>query len=207
MRTYAIGDIHGQIELLLDAHDRIARDRRQTGDTDAVVVHVGDLVDRGPDSRAVVDYLRTGIEAGENWVVLKGNHDRMFAGYLSDIGYHDAGLRLDLSYLNPRIGGAATLASYGVRSAADFQIHQRIMRPLRRPDQFVQLQLDRRRIAVLGVLDQEDHQEGHDRRPGIDHQLPGIGKSENRPRHDPDKDHPHRQHKGRWPPAPARHPL
>ena len=41
MRSYAIGDIHGQIELLRDAHDRIARDRRRTGDRDAVVVHVG----------------------------------------------------------------------------------------------------------------------------------------------------------------------
>jgi len=119
MRTYAIGDIHGQIELLSEAHDRIARDRRLTGDPDAPVVHVGDLVDRGPDSRGVVEYLRSGIEDGQPWVVLKGNHDRMFAGYLSAIDWHDPGLRLDLSYLNPRIGGAATLASYGVRAAAD----------------------------------------------------------------------------------------
>jgi serine/threonine protein phosphatase 1 len=43
----------------------------------------------------------------------------MFAGYLSAIDWHDPGLRQDLSYLNPRIGGAATLASYGVRAAAD----------------------------------------------------------------------------------------
>jgi len=119
MRTYAIGDIHGQIGLLSDAHDRIARDRRLTGDPDAPVIHVGDLVDRGPDSRGVVEYLRSGIEEGQPWVVLKGNHDRMFAGYLSAIDWHDPGLRLELSYLNPQIGGAATLASYGVRAAAD----------------------------------------------------------------------------------------
>jgi serine/threonine protein phosphatase 1 len=119
MRTYAIGDIHGQIELLSDAHDRIARDRRLTGDQEAPVVHVGDLVDRGPDSRGVVDCLRSGIEDGQPWVVLKGNHDRMFAGYLNAIDWHDPGLRQDLSYLNLRIGGAATLASYGVRAAAD----------------------------------------------------------------------------------------
>jgi serine/threonine protein phosphatase 1 len=119
MRTYAIGDIHGQIGLLSQAHDRIARDRRLTGDAEAPVVHVGDLVDRGPDSRGVVEFLRSGIEDGQPWVVLKGNHDRMFAGYLSAIDWHDPGLRRDLSYLNPRIGGAATLASYGVRAAAD----------------------------------------------------------------------------------------
>jgi len=119
MRTYAIGDIHGQIGLLAKAHDSIARDRGLTGDAQAPVVHLGDLVDRGPDSRGVVEYLRSGIALGQPWVVLKGNHDRMFAGYLSAIDWHDPGLRQDLSYLNPRIGGAATLASYGLRAAAD----------------------------------------------------------------------------------------
>lgn len=119
MRTYAIGDIHGQLELLQDAHDKIARDRRRTGDVGAPVVHLGDLVDRGPDSRGVVDYLRTGQVGGEPWVVLKGNHDRMFRGFLADPGWQDPGLRRELSWLHPRLGGAATLASYGVRAAAD----------------------------------------------------------------------------------------
>ncbi len=119
MRTYAIGDIHGHLDLLCDAHDRIARDTAMSGDADAPVVHVGDLVDRGPDSRGVVEHLRAGIAAGHNWVVLKGNHDRMFAAYLADIGWHDPGLRRDLSWLHPRLGGAETLASYGVRGAAD----------------------------------------------------------------------------------------
>jgi hypothetical protein len=126
MRTYAIGDIHGQIGLLAKAHDSIARDRGLTGDAQAPVVHLGDLVDRGPDSRGVVEYLRSGIAQGQPWVVLKGNHDRMFAGYLSAIDWHDPGLRLELSYLNPRIGGAATLASYGVRAAADRPLSPRI---------------------------------------------------------------------------------
>jgi serine/threonine protein phosphatase 1 len=119
MRTYAIGDIHGQLDLLHAAHARIEADRTLTGDIDAPVVHVGDLVDRGPDSRGVVEYLRQGIIGGQNWVVLKGNHDRMFAGFLGDITYHDPGLRPDLGYLSRGIGGAATLASYGVRSPAD----------------------------------------------------------------------------------------
>jgi serine/threonine protein phosphatase 1 len=119
MRTYAIGDIHGHLDLLQDAHDRIARDRAATGDHEAPIVHLGDLVDRGPNSRGVVEYLRQGIEAGENWIVLKGNHDRMFAGFVGDIAYQEPGLRLDLGYLHPRIGGAETLQSYGIRSAAD----------------------------------------------------------------------------------------
>jgi serine/threonine protein phosphatase 1 len=119
MRTYAIGDIHGQLELLQDAHDKIARDRRRTGDAAAPVVHLGDLVDRGPDSRGVVEYLRTGQAAGEPWVVLKGNHDRMFRGFVADPAWQDPGLRSELSWLHPRLGGAATLASYGVRAAGD----------------------------------------------------------------------------------------
>ena len=116
MRSYAIGDIHGHLDLLQDLHARIASDQ---GGDDAPIIHVGDLVDRGPNSKAVIEYLRAGIAEGQNWVVLKGNHDRMFSGFLSDINHHDEGLRSDLSYLHYRIGGAATLASYGVKNGAD----------------------------------------------------------------------------------------
>ncbi|MDB5657891.1 MAG: serine/threonine protein phosphatase [Cypionkella sp.] len=117
MRTYAIGDIHGHIELLREVHAWIAADQAKHGA--APIVHVGDLVDRGPDSRGVIEYLRAGIEAGQDWVVLKGNHDRMFSNYIRDINYHDPCLRRDYGYLHPKIGGVATLASYGVKNAAD----------------------------------------------------------------------------------------
>lgn len=116
MRSYAIGDIHGHLNLLQDLHARIAVDQ---GSDVAPIIHIGDLVDRGPDSKGVIEYLRAGINAGKNWIVLKGNHDRMFAGFLADIKHHDEGLRADLSYLHYKIGGGATLASYGVKSAAD----------------------------------------------------------------------------------------
>ena len=117
MRSYAIGDIHGHIDLLKQVHDLIADDMARHGS--APVIHVGDLVDRGPDCRDVVEYLRAGMANGADWVVLKGNHDRMFTNYLRDIAYHDPGLRSEFSYLHPKIGGAETLASYGVRNAAD----------------------------------------------------------------------------------------
>ena len=117
MHSYAIGDIHGHLDLLKRAHDRIAQDQARHGA--APVVHVGDLVDRGPDCRGVIDFLRDGIREGQDWVVLKGNHDRMFAAFLQDPHWRDPGLRPDMSWLHPRIGGAATLASYGVRSALD----------------------------------------------------------------------------------------
>lgn len=111
MRSYAIGDIHGQLDLLRAAHARIAADQRHTGDSSAPIVHLGDLVDRGPDSRGVVDYLRGGPA---NWIVLRGNHDSMFARFLADPADHDPALRRDLSWLHPRLGGLATLQSYGI---------------------------------------------------------------------------------------------
>lgn len=117
MHSYAIGDIHGHLDLLQRAHDRIAQDQARHGA--GTVVHVGDLCDRGPDTRGVIDFLMQGIARGQDWVVLKGNHDRMFAGFLADIAFHDPGLRPDLSWLHPKLGGADTLASYGVANAAD----------------------------------------------------------------------------------------
>lgn len=117
MHLYAIGDIHGHIDLLRAAHDLIAEDmaRHGTGQT----VHVGDLVDRGPDSRGVIEHLMQGQARGEDWIVLKGNHDRMFTRFLNDPTEPEPGLRADLGWLHPKLGGPTTLASYGVTKAAD----------------------------------------------------------------------------------------
>lgn len=118
-RTYAIGDIHGHLSLLRGVHDLITADRAMTGDADAPVIHLGDLVDRGPDSRGVLQFLIDGMAAGQPWQVLKGNHDRMFTRFLREPWEREPGLRSELSWLHPRLGGAATLAAYGVRNAGD----------------------------------------------------------------------------------------
>ena len=126
MRAYAIGDIHGHLGKLELAHALIAEDRARCGDTDAPVVHVGDLVDRGPDSRGVIQYLLDGQVRGENWVVLKGNHDRMAALFLRDTPQVDPQLLLDHYWCHPRIGGVETLASYGVdvpQGIRTYQLH------------------------------------------------------------------------------------
>ncbi|MCG7628113.1 serine/threonine protein phosphatase [Epibacterium sp. MM17-32] len=107
---YAIGDIHGQTAQLNRALELIAMD----GGVDAEVVFVGDYVDRGPDSRGVIDQLMEGQAAGRNWTCLKGNHDRMFSWFLEEFPREDPHLPVELYYLQERIGGAATLASYGV---------------------------------------------------------------------------------------------
>ena len=106
MRCYAIGDIHGHADKLAEAHRRIRADRVQVRDAEAPVVHVGDLCDRGPDSKGVIDFLLAGAQRGENWITLRGNHDAMMVDFVDG----DGG---DI-WLHPQNGGRTTLASYGV---------------------------------------------------------------------------------------------
>ncbi len=108
--VYAIGDVHGRLALLRGALALIEAD----GGPDAPVVLVGDLVDRGPDSRGVIEHLMAGQAAGRPWTVLKGNHDRMFQWFLGPEPRDDPRLFPPLDWLHPRLGGRATLASYGV---------------------------------------------------------------------------------------------
>lgn len=117
MHLYAIGDIHGHLGLLRAAHDLIAADIARHGP--GPVIHVGDLVDRGPDSSGVIDFLIDGLADGAEWVVLKGNHDRMFTRFIADPQEPEPGLRGDLSWLHPKLGGVDTLRSYGVANAGD----------------------------------------------------------------------------------------
>lgn len=117
-RTYAIGDIHGHLDKLHEVHRWIDRDRRDYFG-EVAIVHVGDLVDRGPDSAGVIDLLMSGIALGEPWVVLKGNHDRMMSLFLETPPRRDPGLRAEMDWLDKRIGGRTTLASYGVDSGED----------------------------------------------------------------------------------------
>ena len=122
MQCYAIGDIHGHLELLQQVHALIAIDMADHGP--GPIVHLGDLVDRGPNSAGVVEYLRAGVARGEDWVVLKGNHDRMFSKFLTDPAAQDPGLRSDLTWLHPKLGGPTTLASYGVADAQNRSVAQ-----------------------------------------------------------------------------------
>lgn len=109
-RSYAIGDVHGQLEKLRRAHALVAADRMRTGDFAAPVVHLGDYVDRGPDSRGVIETLVRGLDRGEPWVLLKGNHDALMRGFL-DAAAEDAAVA---PWLSRSFGGRETLASYGI---------------------------------------------------------------------------------------------
>ena len=116
---YAIPDIHGQDTLLEDALDRIARD----GGPGARVVFLGDLVDRGPDSRAVIERLMQGQAEGRPWTVLRGNHDQMFLDFLDSATLHSPRVASGLAWLHFRLGGAATLASYGITAPDPDEAH------------------------------------------------------------------------------------
>lgn len=106
LRIYAIGDIHGCLDQLNDVHAAIARDLGDRPVDDWRVVHVGDFVDRGPESRGVIERLMALRSGDRRHVCLQGNHDQMFVGSLRG---QTRWLALWLEH-----GGVETLASYGL---------------------------------------------------------------------------------------------
>jgi serine/threonine protein phosphatase 1 len=109
--TYVIPDIHGRYDLLCDGLAEIAA--RAAGKT-SVIVAIGDYVDKGPDSRAVIDRLLSGVGEGFSLVALKGNHDAMMVDALRDPAKMAAWIAK---------GGDAALASYGGDPTAVPQTH------------------------------------------------------------------------------------
>src|SRR3954454_811755 len=74
-KLYAVGDLHGMSGLLREALTFIDHD---AGQEPAYVVFVGDLVDRGPASKGVLDILMSGPPSPRHkWIPLKGNHDHL----------------------------------------------------------------------------------------------------------------------------------
>jgi serine/threonine protein phosphatase 1 len=104
---YAVGDVHGRDDLLKVMHERIDSDRRgRHPDEPATIVHLGDYVDRGPNSLAVIDRLRNGV-AGFDLVNLKGNHEAMMLDCLETDNR-------EIWWRWLRNGGDETLLSFGV---------------------------------------------------------------------------------------------
>jgi serine/threonine protein phosphatase 1 len=86
-RAYAVGDVHGHLDRLLRVHDAIRADLQARPCGDAVVVHLGDYIDRGPNSAGVVEHLLAGPPApGVAVVNLMGNHEAMLLAALQDGG-------------------------------------------------------------------------------------------------------------------------
>ncbi len=104
--VYAIGDLHGSLDLLLDAEDRIRFDVRRF-DLPALVLLLGDLVDRGPRSAQVIDHILASKSAEFDRIAICGNHDAAFLDFLRNP-------KQNLAWLN--YGGSETLRSYGIEA-------------------------------------------------------------------------------------------
>ncbi|MCK1305167.1 MULTISPECIES: metallophosphoesterase family protein [Bradyrhizobium] len=104
VRIYAIGDVHGRADLLQSLLTVIDADLARSAPERAIQVFLGDYVDRGPDSRAVIDLLIERSKSHET-VCLKGNHEVFLLEVLKDPA------RLEEWR---RYGGLLTLVSYGI---------------------------------------------------------------------------------------------
>ena len=103
-RVYVIGDIHGRSDLLDRMVEHISRDLDASPISDCMTVTLGDYIDRGPDSRGVLDRLvRNPFPT--DFIALKGNHETLLEMFLDDPAVAEHWRRLD---------GLETLHSYGV---------------------------------------------------------------------------------------------
>ena len=110
-RIYAIGDIHGRLDLLdqllhmirLDDEEQDPAERR-------TLIFLGDYIDRGEHSRGVIDRLLTGLPDGFESICLKGNHEEILLLSLADP------LTIPMWLAN---GGGPTLHSYGITRPDD----------------------------------------------------------------------------------------
>ncbi len=105
-RIYAIGDIHGRADLLNETMEGIDEDLWRRPVSYAVEIYLGDYVDRGPDSKEVIELLATRL-VRNNAVCLRGNHEEIMERFLQDPTILPSWLQL---------GARQTLASYGVHS-------------------------------------------------------------------------------------------
>jgi serine/threonine protein phosphatase 1 len=109
-RLYAIGDVHGRLDLLNALLGAILADDELRGPAQSRIIFLGDLIDRGPHSAQVVDRAIE-VAAGPNdCQFLLGNHEEVFLQALSG----------DLKALAffVRIGGRETILSYGISEEA-----------------------------------------------------------------------------------------
>ncbi|MBN3536583.1 metallophosphoesterase family protein [Sphingomonas pseudosanguinis] len=106
LRVYAIGDIHGRLDLLDRLLLKLEADHAARGPAERHIIFLGDLVDRGPDSAGVIERVRALCAADPNVHCLMGNHEEIM---LRSLDGEDKALRLFC-----RVGGRETMISYGV---------------------------------------------------------------------------------------------
>ncbi len=105
-RVYAIGDVHGRLDLLDDALSRIEADINGRPSAQNIIVFLGDLIDRGPASAQVIERVRTYRRPAVRTVFLIGNHEEVLLRLLRGES------RFLRDWLN--FGGAKCARSYGI---------------------------------------------------------------------------------------------
>jgi serine/threonine protein phosphatase 1 len=109
-RAYAIGDIHGRLDLLRSLLGLIEEDVRTRRSMRTSIIFLGDLIDRGPESAGVVELLRTFNPLFADAMFLMGNHEEVMLRVLAG----DEGLFTQWM----KFGGAECVQSYGADPAA-----------------------------------------------------------------------------------------
>jgi serine/threonine protein phosphatase 1 len=104
-RAYVIGDVHGCLDLLDSLLADIAADHARRPEAKGLIVMLGDLIDRGPDSAGVIARLRNFDLPGFRLVGIAGNHEEVLLKILAGDSQEIAGWL--------RYGGTETLLSYG----------------------------------------------------------------------------------------------
>lgn len=121
LTAYAIGDIHGRIDLLDDLLKQIENDAAEQASTRRILIFLGDYVDRGWKSKQVLDRL-CGLEMeGFELIFLKGNHEEALLSFLDDALFLDSWRQY---------GGLETLHAYGLKDL-NFQADADYMRRVR----------------------------------------------------------------------------
>lgn len=115
-RIYVVGDVHGHLAKLEAVHDHVRADLVRRPVASPLLVHLGDLIDRGPESAGCVDLLAKGPPVrGVPTVNLMGNHEWMMLHALNAGGTPGGADAVDRWLDN---GGAETLASWGLKSTS-----------------------------------------------------------------------------------------
>ena len=122
-RVYAVGDVHGRSDLLARLHRRIADDLDGYAGR-GVLIHLGDYIDRGPDSQGVVDMLLGPMPGGAETVNLKGNHEDFLLRFVDDDEDDPSTWLYN--------GGLNCLESYGIDMAdpSDSTLRERLLAAL-----------------------------------------------------------------------------
>ena len=105
-RVYAIGDVHGRFDLLIGLLKRIKVDDAARSAADTHVVLLGDLIDRGPHSAHVLEYLRAHRDGFATFHFVGGNHEEAMLASLRGTDAPEETGWLDF-------GGRETMLSYG----------------------------------------------------------------------------------------------